>query len=102
MCLQEKDLPINENVNRLKQLNNIEFNKNGKWYDGFSRSINGVDITGVKTGIELRVLIEVTYYNGNTEQYSYSFYEYDTDKDITDELNQFKHDTKSHKSWKYI
>ncbi len=103
MHIQEKDLPINvDNIERLKTLNNNQFNKNGKWYTGTARSTNGIDFSDVKTGIELRVIIEVTYFNNNIEQFIYSFYEYDTDQDISKELEQFKKDIQSYKSWKYI
>lgn len=54
MNIQEKDLPINDdNIERLKTLNNNQFNKNGKWYTGTARTINGIDISDVKIGIEL-------------------------------------------------
>lgn len=103
MNIQEKDLPVNDdNIERLKTLNNNQFNKNGKWYTGTTRTINSIDNSSVKYGIELQVVIEVTHFNNNIERFIYSFYEYDTDQDIFEELEQFKKDIQSYKSWKYI
>lgn len=102
MSLQEKNLPNNAEVKYLKELNITKFNGNGTWHDGVARSINGIDISSVKTGIALYINIQVTHYNDTTDEHFYAFYEYDTKEDIDKELNQFEHDIKSYKSWKYI
>ena len=87
--VKEMDLPRNDpNIERLKMLNEKYFKGKGEFFQGFSRVCEG--LVGQECGIELRATITRQLPCMKPEEYTYSFYEFDTPEETANEIELMK------------
>ena len=95
--VNERNLPINEQINKIKSINHKYFYGKGEWLSGFSP---------VSTGLQLRPCGYELYVNVTVDlphkpfKFSLFFNEHNTEQEIEDELKQLKHLTDNFK-YKY-
>ena len=95
--VKEKELPINEQIDRIKTINHKYFYGKGVWLSGFSLANIGLPLRPCGYVLYVNVTVDLPY---KPLKFSLFFGEHNTEQEIEEELNQLKHLTDNFK-YKY-
>lgn len=95
--VKEKELPINEQIEKIKSINHKYFYGKGEWLSGVSPVSIGLQLRPCGYELYVNVTVNLPY---KPFKFSLFFNEYNTEQEIEDELKELKHLTDNFK-YKY-
>lgn len=95
--VKENELPINEQIDRIKTINHKYFYGKGEWLSGSSPVSIGLQLRPCGYELYVNVTVDLPY---KPFKFSLFFNEHNTEQEIEDELKELKHLTADFK-YKY-